>query len=135
LGLLVCWGVLAAVAVVAADHKAGAAVDGATLRRIKRDGRLLAALSTLDCDFDALAHARSLRGGDGCEPFVLRLLARLATLRLVSQALVVKKELLASRPDEFLPAVNADYGAILELYFHLIPLSVGRRRYLRCLNL
>ena len=126
----------AVVVPAAAADEARAAVDGSSLRRVERDGRRLAALRALDGDLDALAHARRLRVGDGREALVLRLLARLAALRLVLQTLVVEEELLARRPDEFLAAVHAHDRAILELHLGLLPLRVGLRRgNLRCLNL
>jgi hypothetical protein len=130
-------GGLAAVPVrVAIDEEACAAEDGAALRRVERDGRLLAALRALHGDFDALSHPCGLCGGDGSQPLVLGLLAGLATLRLVPQTLVVKEELFTSRPDEILTAINAEYRSILKLYLHLIPLRVSlRRRNLYCLNL
>ncbi len=85
-------GGLAAVSVcVAADDEAGATEDGAALRWVERDGRLLSALRALDGDFDALPRARGLRGGDCRQSLVLGLLAGLAALRLVPQSLVVKE--------------------------------------------
>ena len=67
----------------ASGEKAGAAENGASLRRVKGNSRLLSALRALHGDFDALADTRSLRGGNGCESLVLGLLAGLATFRLV----------------------------------------------------
>jgi hypothetical protein len=85
---------------------------------------LLAALRALDGDFDALADAGSLRGGDGCEPFVLRLLARLATLRFVLQTLVVKENLLSRSPDKILAAIYALDITVVEFHLALTPLSI-----------
>jgi hypothetical protein len=110
---------------VTIHEKAGTAEDRATLRRVERDGRLLAALRTLHGDFDALPHPCGLRGGDGGQPLILGLLAGLATLRLVPQSLVVKEELFTSRPDEILTTINAEYRTILKFYLHLIPLCVS----------
>jgi hypothetical protein len=107
-----------------ACEEAGAAVDGATLRGIERDCGLLPALRTLHGDFDALAHTRRLRGGNRCEPFILGLLARLATLRLILQTFVVKEDLLASRPDEIISTVNAFDRAVFEFRFRMTPLPV-----------
>jgi hypothetical protein len=53
-----------------------------------------------------------LRRGDRSQPFVLRLLARLAALRFILQSLVVKEGLLAGCPDEILVTVYAFDGAI-----------------------
>src|SRR5919205_3343369 len=112
-------------AVVAAAEEAGAAEDGAALRRVEGDGRLLPALRAQHRDLDALADAGGLRGGDSRQPLVLRQLAGLAALRLVLQALVVKEELLARRPVELLSAIDAEDQAIHELNLHLYPISFG----------
>jgi hypothetical protein len=85
----------------------------------------LSALRALDRDFDALADASGLRGGDGREAVVLGLLAGLAALGLVLQTLVVEKDLLASRPSEILTAIDAAYRTVVELRLDLIPLSIG----------
>jgi hypothetical protein len=67
---------------------------------------LLRALRALNRDFDALANARCLRGGNCCEAFILGLLAGFASLGFVLQPFIVKENLLARRPDEVLSAVN-----------------------------
>jgi hypothetical protein len=85
---------------------------------------LLAALGALDRDFNPLANAGSLRGGDGGQSLVLRLLAGLASLRLVLQAFVMKKNLLASRPDEILSAINTLNVAIIKLHLALTPFAI-----------
>jgi hypothetical protein len=92
-----------------ACEEAGAAVDRATLRWIEGHCCLLAALRALHGDFDSLANARCLRGGNRGETFVLGLLARFATLGLVLQTFVVKEDLFASSPDEIIPAVYTLY--------------------------
>jgi hypothetical protein len=84
----------------------------------------LTALCTVDGNFDALPHACGLCGGDGREAFVLGLLAGLAALRLVLQALVVEKDLFASRPRKILAAIDAMNRAVLKLYLGLTPLSI-----------
>jgi hypothetical protein len=66
---------------------------------------------------DALSHSRRLRRGDRSQTFVLGLLAGLATLGFVLEALVVEDYLLACSPDEVLVAVDAPDGAILMLGF------------------
>jgi hypothetical protein len=78
----------------------------------------------LNGDFDPLANAGGLRGSNCCEALILGLLAGFATLGFVLQSFVVKEDLLASRPDEVLPAVNAFDCAVLELRLRLAPLSV-----------
>ena len=108
----------------AAAEKARAAEDGPTLRGIKGNGRLLSALRAVDGDFDALAHARSLRSGDGGQALVLRLLAGLAAFRFVLQTLVVKEHLLAARPDEIFITVHTTNVAVLKFGLGLTPLSV-----------
>jgi hypothetical protein len=134
--LLLAAALVVAAAGAAAADVARAAVDGATLRRVERDCRLLSAVRALDGDFDALPDAGRLGGGDGSKPVILGLLAGLAPLRLVSQSFIVKEELLAPRPDKLLTTVNAENEAILILHLDLNPfsLSVGRRN-LHCLNL
>src|ERR1700759_2771987 len=109
-------GLLVAVAVpVACDCKTRPTINGTPLRRVERDGRRLSAVRALNRHLDALANARLLRRGDGWEPVVLRLLAGIATLRLVLQTLVVKEELFANRPVELLAAINATNQSILKL--------------------
>ena len=93
-------------------QKTGATVNGPALRRIKGNCRLLATLCALNRNLDALPHAGSLRGGDGSQPFILRLLARLATLRFVLQSLVMEKCLFAGSPDEILVTVYALDAAV-----------------------
>jgi hypothetical protein len=117
---------------LAACQKTGTTINGASLRRIKGNGCLLSALGTLDRNLYALAHACGLRGGNGGETFVLRLLAGLATLRLVLETLVVKEDLLACCPDEIISAIHTLDGAILKLRFRLAPLTI---RFARDLNL
>ena len=89
-----------------------AAVDGTSLRGIKRYGSLLSTLRALDRNLDALADSRGLRCGDRSQPFILRLFAGLAAFGLVLQPLVVKKRLLAGCPDEFLVTVYTQDCAI-----------------------
>jgi len=75
--------------------KTGPAIDRASLGWVKRDGGLLSALCALHRYLDALSHSRRLRRGDSSQAFVLRLLAGLATLGFVLEALVVEEYLLA----------------------------------------
>ena len=116
----------------AACEKAGAAEDGATLRGVKRNGRLLTALRAVDGNFDALADTRSLCGGNGGQTLVLCLLAGLAAFRLVLQTLVVKEDLLAASPDEVFVTVNATDVAVLIFGFGVRPFAI---RLACCLSL
>jgi hypothetical protein len=75
-------------------------------------------------DFNSLTNAGGLRGGNGCEPFVLGLLAWFAPLRFVLQTFVVKENLLASRPDEIISTVNAFNRAVFEFRLRMTPLPV-----------
>ena len=65
-----------------------------------------------------------MRGGNGCEPFILGLLARFASLRFVLQTFVVKEDLLASRPGEILSAINTLDWAVFEFRLRMTPLPV-----------
>jgi hypothetical protein len=84
----------------------------------------LAALRALHGDLNSLANAGGLRGGNRCEPFVLGLLARFASLGFVLQTFVVKEDLLASRPDEIISAVNTLDRAVFEFCLRMTPLPV-----------
>lgn len=88
-------------------QKARSAKYRSALRRIERHGGLLPALSALDGNFNSLTNTGCLRCRYCGQTFVLGLLAWLATLRLVLQALVVKEDLFTTRPDKVLAAVNA----------------------------
>lgn len=102
-----------------AREEAGTAINGAALRWIKGHCRLLSALRALHCHFDSLAYTGCLRGSDRRQTFVLGLLAGLTPLGFVLQILVVKKDLLASRPDEILAAVYAFDRAVFKLRLSL----------------
>lgn len=78
-------------------------------------------LRAVDGNFDALADARRLRGGDGGQTLVLGLLARLAAFRFVLQTLIVKENLLAARPDKVFVTVNAKDIAVLEFGLGVLP--------------
>ena len=64
--------------------------------------------------FNALLDSGSLGCRDGRQPIILSLLAGLATLWLVLQALVVKEDLLARSPNEWLAAIDAGDRSILK---------------------
>jgi hypothetical protein len=105
-------------------QETGAAIDGASLRRIERHSRLLSALSALHGDFYPLPDAGCLRGGNGCEAFILSRLAWFASLRLVLQTFVVEEDLFARRPDEIISTINTLYRAVIEFSLRLTPLPV-----------
>jgi hypothetical protein len=84
----------------------------------------LAALRALNGDLNPLANAGGLGGGNGCESFVLGLLARFASLGFVLQTFVVKEDLLACRPDEIIAAVNTLDRAVVEFCLRMTPLPV-----------
>jgi hypothetical protein len=107
-----------------ACEETGAAVNRASLRWIEGHCRLLPALRALHGDFNSLPDAGCLRRGNGCEPFILGLLARFATLGLILQTFVVKEDLLASRPDEIVCTVNTLNRAVFEFRFRMTPLPV-----------
>ena len=95
----------------------GAAIDRASLGWVKRDGGLLSTLRALHRYFNALSHSRRLRSSDSSQPFILGLLAGLATFWFVFEALVVEENLLACSPDEVFVAVDAPDGAVLIFSF------------------
>jgi hypothetical protein len=107
-----------------ACEEAGAAVDRTALRGIKRHRGLLAALRALNRNLNPLANTGSLRGGNRSEPFVLGLLARFASLGFILQTLVVKEDLLASRPDEIISAINTFDRTVVKFHLRLTPLPV-----------
>ncbi|HJR07098.1 MAG TPA: hypothetical protein VJ842_07570 [Pyrinomonadaceae bacterium] len=84
----------------------------------------MTALRAVNGNFNALAHSRSLRGGDGGQSFVLGLLTGFAAFRFVLQSFVVKENLFAARPDEVFVAVNAKNVAVLEFGLGLSPLPI-----------
>jgi hypothetical protein len=107
-----------------ACEEAGAAIDRTALRWIKRHCSLLAALRALNGDLNPLANAGGLRGGNRSEPFILGLLARLASLGFILQTLVVKEDLLASSPDEIISAIYTFDRTVVEFHLRLTPLPI-----------
>ena len=89
-------------------------------------------LRAVDGNFDALAHARSLCGGDGGQSLVLGLLTGLAAFRFVLQTLVVTENLLAARPDKVFVTINAKDVAVLVFGLGVCPFAV---RMAGCLSL
>jgi hypothetical protein len=85
---------------------------------------LLSALRTLDRYFNALTDSGSLGGSDCGETFVLRLFAGLTPLGFIFQTLIVKKDLLTSRPNEIFSAVYTFNIGILEFHLGLAPLTI-----------
>lgn len=98
-------------------EEAGAAINRATLRRVERYGRRLAAFGAAYRHLNALPHTRRLRRGDRRQAFILCLFAVFAALGRILQVLVAKKCLLASRPDEGPGAIDAYYIAVCDLIF------------------
>jgi hypothetical protein len=84
---------------------------------------LLSTLRALNGDFDTLPNSGCLGRRNRSQPFILCLLARLATFGFVLQALVMKKSLFARGPDEILVTVYTLDGAVwvfnLNACFHL----------------
>jgi hypothetical protein len=78
----------------------------------------------LDRDLDPLANTGGLGGSYSSETFILGLLAWLASLGFVLQSFIVKEDLLASRPDEILSAVNTLDRTIIEFRLRVTPLSI-----------
>ena len=99
----------------AAGEKAGSAIDRATLRWKKWHGSLFPALSTGDGNFDPLFDSGNVGRGDRRQPIILGLFAWLATLRLVLETFVVKKDLLAGGPNEWLGAIDAGDRSVLKV--------------------
>ena len=93
-------------------QETGATIDGPALRRVERNCSLLTTLRALHGDLNALTDSRCLRRGNCCQPFVFRLLTRLAALGFVLQTLVVEKGLFSRCPDEILVTVYAPDRAI-----------------------
>jgi hypothetical protein len=91
---------------------------------------LLAALRALHRNLYTLSHTGGLRGGNRRQSLVLGLLAWLAALRLVSQSLILEKELFASCPDKILSAVNTPERAVFKLRFGMAPFAVRAARHL-----
>jgi hypothetical protein len=81
-------------------------------------------LGALNRDLYSLANAGGLRCGNRGEAFVLSLLAGFATLGFVLQSFVMKEDLLASRPDEILSAVNTLDWTIIKFRLRVTPLPV-----------
>jgi hypothetical protein len=105
-------------------QETGSAIDWASLRWIERHCRLLSALGALHRNFYPLPDAGCLRGGNGCESFILSRLAGFAALRLVLQTFVVKEDLLSRRPDKIISTVNTLNRAVIEFRLRLTPLPV-----------
>jgi hypothetical protein len=74
----------------------------------------LAALGAHHGDFNPLPHSRRVGSGDGGQPFVLRLLAGLASLGWILQSFIVKENLFTGSPNEFLATINTQDFLIIE---------------------
>jgi hypothetical protein len=99
------------------------AIYRASLRRVKRNGRVCVAARAIDGDFDFLFDAGKLCGLRGGDAIVFRFFAVFATLWGVLQTFVVEKLLLAARPYKFLIAVNAKYLTVFKLRFSFLEMN------------
>ena len=95
--------------------KTRAAKYGPSLRRIKRDGGLLAALGAVHSHFNALLDSGDLGRGYRRKAVILSLFAGLTTLWFVLQTFVVKENLLANSPNKWLTAIDARDRSILKV--------------------
>jgi hypothetical protein len=86
--------------------KARAAKDGATLRRIKWNGRVFIAAGAIDGDFDALFDSGGLRGSNRSDAFVFGLLAFSTAFWRVSQTFVTEENLFADCPQKLVSAID-----------------------------
>ncbi len=83
------------------------AVDGATLRRIKRHGCDFAAGSTFGRHYDVMAFAVDASLLDIGQSLVLRFFARFAAFRWVCEPFCLKEVLFARSPREWCAAIYA----------------------------
>jgi hypothetical protein len=67
----------------------------------------LSALGALDRNLDTLPDTGRLGCCNGCQALIFSLFARLATLGLVAESLVVEKDLFPGRPDKVLTTIYA----------------------------
>jgi len=104
-----------------AGEEAGSAKDRATLRRIKGNRGLFAALGAGHSYLNALLDSGNLGRGDRRQPIILRMFARLASFGFVLQTFVVKEDLFAGRPNEWLAAIDACDRSILKVRRRLSP--------------
>ena len=86
-----------------------AAVNRATLRRVKGNRCRLAASSAIYRDLDPLLDAGELCRGNGRYPLILCIFAFLATLGRVLQLFVAVKNLFTGGPNKMCAAVDAQY--------------------------
>jgi hypothetical protein len=76
---------------------------------------LLTALGAGYGDFNALLDSGNLGGGYRSQSIILGLFAWLAPLRFVLQTLVMKKHLLAARPNEGFAAIDTGDRSVLKV--------------------
>jgi hypothetical protein len=106
--------------------KAFAAENGASLRRSEGDGGFLTALGASGASFRLVEGLSGrARGAQDRDPFRL---ADLATLGLVLELLVMKKQLLAGGEDEVGTAVDTLQDLILEFHLRDAPFTPFSRR-------
>jgi len=98
-----------------AGEEAGSAKDRATLRRIKGHRRLFAALGAGHSYLNALLDSGRLGRGDRRQPIILRMFAGLASFGFVLQTFIVKEDLFAGRPNEWLAAIDACDRSVLKV--------------------
>ena len=76
---------------------------------------MLAALGAGHNYFNALLDSGNLGGGNRCQTIILRMFAGLAAFRFVLETFVVKEDLFADRPNEWLAAIDACDRSILKV--------------------
>jgi hypothetical protein len=82
------------------------AIDGTTLRRVKRNGCVTIASGTINGDLNSLLNADGLRGGNRSDSFIFGLFAFPTAFGRVLQTFVAEKSLFADRPNKIAPAIN-----------------------------
>src|SRR5438105_12214224 len=101
------------------------AIDGASLCRSKRHGRLDRAQSATHHHLNALARKRLAEAGHiGGDALILFVLACLAALRVVLQPFVSEEELFPCRKDELFTAIHTDDDLVL-IFVHDGPPTPG----------
>ena len=86
---------------------ASAAIDGAALRGVKRDGRNLCAFRAGCGDFYSLPDAGGLGHFNGSQSLILGLFALFATLRGILELLITEERLFTGSPRKLTRAVDA----------------------------
>lgn len=97
-------------------QKTCAAIDGAPLRWIKRNGRVFIALGAVNGDLDFLFDTGSLRRHHCFDAIIFGLFTRLASFGRVLQSFIPKEYLLADSPDKIFAAIVADDHFIFQIF-------------------